>query len=199
MYSSYVCGLSVRLYERLLMRSKKTKVLVLCATLAALSVVLLSIGSFIEVLDLTAAMLASILTFVAVIEGGRVKAILTYAVTVILGFVLLPVKLPALIYALSGYYPVIKSIIERKSKRIVAIILKAVFFNASLALFLLSVRFFVPNFELMPELKLGRILTYAVTFLLGNATFALYDILLTRVISLYLFKIRHRLGLDKNR
>ena len=182
------------------MRSKQIKTLVLCAVLAALSTVILSLGCFLEVFDMSAAMLATLLIPVAVIEGGKVKGVLTYIVTVLLGFLILPVKTPALIYALSGYYPTLKAVVEKKiKKRILAFFIKAIFFNLSLTVFLLSIRLFVPQFEIFPELELGKVLTYIITFAVGNAIFVLYDILLTRVISFYLFNLRHRLGLDKNR
>lgn len=48
--------------------AKKTKCIALCALLAALGVAVLWIGSVIDVLDLSAAMFASILTVIPVIE-----------------------------------------------------------------------------------------------------------------------------------
>lgn len=181
------------------MRSKQTKLLVLTALLAALSVVILSIGSFIEVLDLTSAMLASLLIVIAVIEGGKLRATLTYFTAALLGFILLPVKLPALIYSLAGYYPVVKAFIEKIKNRVIGTVLKLLFFNLMLTLFLIFVRLFVPTFEIFPELELGKVLPYAIAYGVGNLTFVLYDVLLTKVIVLYIFRIRHKLGLDKHR
>ena len=51
--------------------AKKTKCIALCAILAALGIALLFIGSIIDVLDLSAAMFASILTVIPVIECGK--------------------------------------------------------------------------------------------------------------------------------
>ena len=80
-----------------------------CAMLSALGVVLLLIGSFVEVMDLSAAAIASLLCVFAVIEYGGASPWLIFAVTSVLSMVLLPTKTPALMYlAFFGYYPIIK-------------------------------------------------------------------------------------------
>ena len=76
-------------------RSGKIKTLALCSMLAALGVVVLLLGSFIEVLDLSAAMLASLILVITVIETGKAWPWLTYSVTALTALLLLPYKLPA--------------------------------------------------------------------------------------------------------
>ena len=64
----------------------------LCAVLSALGVVLLYLGSFIEVLDLSVALLASLAIVVLVIERGGAYPMMTYGVTALLSLLLLPNK-----------------------------------------------------------------------------------------------------------
>lgn len=73
--------------------------------------------------------LASFFTGVMFIEGRLKYSLLTFAVVSLLGFVL-PVDRMSLIYYVCffGYYPIIKSYIERINKLSVEIIIKTVFF-----------------------------------------------------------------------
>ena len=91
--------------------SKKTstqvKYLTVSAMLCALGVVILGLGAVIEVLDITVAVIASLLTVYAVIEIGGAYPWLIWVVTSIVALLLLPLKTPVLFYAfLTGYYPV---------------------------------------------------------------------------------------------
>ena len=72
------------------MKNGKVKQMTVCAALAALGVVLLSIGPLIDVLDASLAVLASILCIVAVIEYGKAAPWLVFAVTAVLSLVLMP-------------------------------------------------------------------------------------------------------------
>ena len=77
---------------------KATRRLAVSAVLAALGVVLLLLGSLVQVLDLSMAAIASLLVVFAVIEIGGKYPILIYLVTSVLSLLLLPVKTAALIY-----------------------------------------------------------------------------------------------------
>ena len=93
---------------------KRTKYLTVSAMLCALSVIILSLGSLIEVLDITTAVLASLLCIYAVIEMGGAYPWLIWPVTSILALLLLPQKTPALFYALfAGFYPILKEKLEK--------------------------------------------------------------------------------------
>ena len=75
---------------------KRTKYLTVCAMLCALSVIILSLGSLIEVLDISVAVFASLLCIYAVIEIGGAYPWLVWLVTSVLALLLLPQKTPAL-------------------------------------------------------------------------------------------------------
>lgn len=167
-------------------RSEKTKRLAICAMLSALGVVLLYIGSLVEVLDISMAAIASLFVIFAVIEYGSV-AWAIYAVTGILSAILLPNKLPAAMYLLFlGFYPIIKEKIEKINKKALQWGVKIAVFN-----FCLIALIFLTNVLLAFEFS--KIFVFeAVFLLLANFTFVIYDIALTRLISLYLFRLRRK-------
>ncbi len=154
--------------------------------LAALSVALLYVGSVIEVLDISAAVIASLLCIVAVIELGGSAPWLVYSVTSVLSLVLLPYKMPAFMYAVFfGFYPIIKEKLERHLKRWLAWVIKIVIFNVAIfATVTASKWLFVAE---------ATTIGFEIAFIaLAELTLVLYDIALTRVVTLYIFKLRKR-------
>ena len=94
---------------------KTTLRLTLSAIICALSVVLLWLGGLIQILDLSVAVLVSMLVVFAVIELRGKYPYLIYAVTSVLSFLLLPVNSAAMTYVLfAGYYPIIKALLEKQ-------------------------------------------------------------------------------------
>jgi len=168
---------------------KATRRLTASAILAALGVVLLLLGSFVQVLDLSMAAIASILVVFAVIEIGGKYPMLIYAVTSVLSLLLLPVKTAALIYfVFAGYYPILKAVLEGRLTKPVAWLLKVVIFGAAVAVGLFAA---------------GKLFFMDLSWIFANwwfllcllPVFVLYDIALTRLISAYLGKWRDRLRL----
>lgn len=172
-------------------RIKKTKALALCSVFSALGVVLMYIGALTEVLDLTAAALASMLTLIIYIEIGGIYPYMVYAVTSLLSLLLLPQKFAALIYLLiAGYYPMLKGHCERLPKRFLEWAAKLAVFNAALTLAILASRFIL--------LASGLTKVYVISlFLLGNFTFIVFDIALSMLVRLYFLKYRKLLKIEK--
>ncbi len=166
---------------------KRTRRLAISAILSALGVVILYLGALIEVLDLSVAVIASFLCVLAVLEMGGAWPWLIYAVTSILSLVLLPLKTAAIVFVVfAGYYPIVKAYYERLS-RVLSWVLKLVHFGVALTVLVLVSRF------LLPDPITEKPLFLVVIYLVGTFVFVLYDVALTRVISLYLFKLRDRL------
>ena len=168
---------------------KATRRLAVSAVLAALGVVLLLLGSLVQVLDLSMAAIASLLAVFAVIEIGGKYPILIYLVTSVLSLLLLPVKTAALIYfVFAGYYPILKAVLEGRLARPVAWLFKIVIFCSAVALGLFAA---------------GKLFLMDLSWIFANwwfllcllPVFVLYDIALTRLISAYLRKWRTRLRL----
>lgn len=173
--------------------SKKTSVqvkyLTVSAMLSALGVVILGLGSIIEVLDITVAVFASLLVTYAVIEIGGAYPWLIWVVTSVIALLLLPLKTPVLFYAfLTGYYPILKQKIERRMARLPAWTAKMGMLAASLLIIWGVSKLFFP--ELL-ETTGGWIMA-AATIVVGIACFVLYDILLGRLITRYFVKWQKR-------
>ena len=171
--------------------SQQIKYLTVSAMLCALGIIVLGIGSVVEVLDITVAVIASLLTVYAVIEIGGIYPWLIWIVTSILALVLpLPIKtsLPFYIF-LTGYYPIIKQKIEKHIKsRVPAWALKMGVFSISLGVMYAVMRLFFPNLlETTDGIKM-----IAATVALAVLAFVLYDICLTRLITFYFVKLQKR-------
>ena len=156
--------------------------------LAGLGVAVMYLGSFIEVLDLSVAVLASLFCIVAVIEINRKWALGIYVATAVLSVLLLPNKFPAAVYLMfAGFYPILKEILEGKIRSRVAVYaVKMLIFNVAFAAIIAASVFVLrlPVYEGWMLLAL---------ILLGNVVFVVYDIALTRLITVYLVTIRPRL------
>jgi hypothetical protein len=96
---------------------KGTRPLALAAMLAAAEFILLLLGSVIPSGRLALAAIAGTANFITHIECGRRNTLLVYAAVSLLGLILPPLKAPAVLYfAFFGYYPLVKSVIERLGK-----------------------------------------------------------------------------------
>ena len=180
--------------------SNKTKKLTLGAILSAMGVALLFVGSFIETLDLTMAALASFFCIFAVIELGGAYPWLIFSVTGVLSVILMPYSLTGWFYLLFfGYYPILKEKFERLS-RPVSWILKVLILNAALIVCVLVAYFLffggsgegniLSAFTLVfGDSNAGEIMAIAV-YALANVTFIVYDIALTKLITVYFIKIK---------
>ncbi len=169
---------------------RRTKRLTVSAMLAALSVILLAIGLlFADLLDLSAAALASILCIYAVIELGGAYPWMIWAVASFLGLLLLPQKSPAFFYLFLGLYSILKEKLE-KLPRLPSLLLKLAFFHVCLAIGWGLLCIFAPTQAI---LAFGWMLL--ATYALGLVAFLVYDYALSKLITFYLLRLRGRLGL----
>jgi hypothetical protein len=166
--------------------SQQIKYITLSAMLSALGVIIMEIGAFIEVLDLSTALLASMLCIYAVIEIRGSYPWMIWLVTSILSLILLPIKTPAVFYALFfGFYPILKEKLERLP-RLLSWILKLVIFHLSIGVMWGVFKLFIP--AALEDMGMGWMLL--ALYALGLVCFVLYDIALTRLITFYLFRLR---------
>ena len=168
-------------------RRKSTARLATAAVLAALGVVFLTLGAFVEVLDLSMAAIASLAVVFAVIELKGKYPYLVYLVTSVLALLLLPNKTPALLYALfAGYYPILKACLEGRFSHTVSWLIKILTFHAAFVLIAFL------SIKLLTLYEITWQQWYLVIFVLATAVFVLYDIALTRLITAYLVRWRRR-------
>ena len=167
------------------------KRIVVSGVLVALSVIILYLGCAIEVLDITMSAIVSLLVVVIVIEMGYSYAWLTYIASAILSVILLPQKSPAIFYAcFMGFYPILKSYIERIESGLVRWIIKLIVGNAAIGLMFAILLIFIPD-----EFEGGVMLL--ITYALAVAAFVMYDIALSKLITLYFKMIRDRIKIYK--
>lgn len=170
-------------------RALRTRQLVCCAILSALSVVLLLIGGVSGILDLTALVIAGLCVAFAVIEIDYRWAWLVWAVTAVLSLIVLPTKEIAVMYLLGGMYPIAKSSFEQFYP-LFSWIFKLSMFNSLFLLFILIAQKVLGLSGMGYEFN-------AVTILIGNGVFLLYDFALTVFITFYLVRLRRRIHLPK--
>ena len=150
-----------------------------------MSVIILYFGAVFDVMFLSMAAICSVIVVYAVIEIGGTYPWLIYIITSVLSMLLLPNKMPALAYLLfAGVYPIIKSYSERLPT-VVSWIIKLAAFNLALT-FLIFISKYIMGIE---DLTFGF---SPVVYAIGNATFILFDYVLTKMITLYLRRLRPR-------
>lgn len=153
--------------------------------LTALGVVLLTLGSVFQTIDLTMAAIASLCVVLAMIELGGKEALLIYLATALLALLIVPQKLIAAEYALfAGLYPLIKSLAERLG-RVLSWVVKLVFANLSLTLLILASK-------LLFSLPVESGWLLAATYVLVNVTVVVFDIALTKLITFYYIRLQAR-------
>ncbi len=156
--------------------------------IAALSIVTMLLTAVIPYLTYALPALAGVLLVLMVIEINKKWAVCTYIAVSILSFLILPDKEAAMMYfAFFGCYPIVKPVLEAKiSNNKLCWLAKAVFFNiAAVAAYIVII--FVFAIPLDETEELGK---WAIPALLGmgNVMFILYDICITRMVTLYLHK-----------
>lgn len=179
--------------------NKNLKKLTAGALLSAMGVAMLSLGGIIETVDLSMAALASFMCIFAVIEMGGAYPWLIFSVTGVLSVIIMPHNMGAWFYLLFfGYYPILKEKVERL-KRPISWVVKMLILNVALALGLLIVGYIVYGgqkgfFDLINsimETEFGTLATVGLIILV-EVTFIIYDLALTRLITYYTVKLRHR-------
>lgn len=154
--------------------------------LAALSVVVLFIGTVTGVMDLTGICVASAFTAIAVVELGGAYPWLIWAVVSVISFILLPDKSIAAAYALfGGVYPMLKLYFERLG-RIAEWAAKLGYGGAVLAALYALSRFVFGIPQETGVLMVGLGVGYAVFFVI-------YDYALSVAMTLYVQRLRPKL------
>ena len=159
--------------------------------LTALGVVLMFLTGLIPIGTYALPAIAGVLLIVAVIEIGAKWAWMIYAAVAVLSLLFAADKEAALLFVLFfGYYPVLKSFLERISNKVLSWISKFAVFNvAVVACFFLAV-----NFLQLPEDSFTVFGIYLpwVFLILGNAVFLIYDIALSVFVATYVEKLHNR-------
>ncbi|MEF2837358.1 MAG: hypothetical protein U0N82_06505 [Oscillospiraceae bacterium] len=161
------------------MPSKRTPAanIALGGILAALAVIIMSMGTLIPIATYVCPMLCCLmLQLVLKICGGRI-AWAWYGAVSLLSLLMAPDKEAAAVFLALGYYPIVKPRLDRRKGKW---LWKGLFFNAViLILYWLLMHIFGFDQLAAEFADMGMILT-AVMLLLGNVTFFLLDKLLEK-------------------
>ena len=181
-------------------RRLTTRRMVTCALLCALAVVFLGMGALIEVFDLTAAAVAALILLPVLLCYGGKYAWLSYAVTAVLGVMLMPQSLATWTFAgLTGYYPIIKNRLDRLP-RVLGCIVKLLLLTAVLCLYLAVFHFLVMGGEgsfadsFLKGFGEAEGSTYMAWAVIGLSvfTYVLFDILIDRLLVIYYLRWQKR-------
>ncbi len=171
---------------------KKSGRVALAGIVCALSFIAMLL-TVIPVTEIALPAIAGALLILLVIELGVKWGFLGYVVVAILSLLMAPsIESRVLFVLFFGYYPVLKALLERIPFRFVGWLLKFLVFNATAIggyLLLMRVLLVVDPADFV----LFGVFLPGVFLLAGNVVFLLYDIGLTRWISLYLHFWRPRL------
>ena len=157
---------------------KKAKITAVCGMMAALSVVLMFITTFVPVLVYVLPIVTGLIVFFVSRLADKKWAMGVFFSTAFLSLVLLTDKEAALTYTLFfGYYPLLKETIEKLPK-ILSWLIKFLLFNiAAVSIGFLGVLLFGVSGEEYNEF--GKF-TIPVLLALANVTFTLYDVALSK-------------------
>ncbi len=156
-------------------RKTPASTMALGGVLAALAVVIMSLGGLIPVATYVSPMLCALLLQMVLISCGARTAWAWYGAVALLAVLLSPDKEAAAVFVFLGYYPIIKPKLDKLPLRA---LWKGILFNASVAvMYYLLLRLFgmeTLNQE-FAEMGVGML---AILLLMGNVTFFLLDRLL---------------------
>jgi len=174
----------------------KIKSLALSGVFAGLSLALMWTGSFIPSMDYALPAMAGMLTLLLVLELNSLWALGVYAAAAALSLLLLPTKGVPLLYAMFfGYYPALKSTLERRLPAWLAWICKLAAFNAAVvSAYVLATKVFNIDLDDFGETfgRWAKIVMLAV----GNFSFWMYDYMVLSVFA-GLYRKRWRKKLHK--
>ena len=168
---------------------KKSREIAFLGIISALSVVFLLLGALVEVLDITSAILASLMLLIAH-EELKGKSVLVYLATAVISFFFVFFSpMPAIEYTIFGLYPLIKPLIK-KAPKVISYILKGVYIIFASLGSVVVMYFLVPSSVERPYMLAIYIALFALVIIL-------FDLLIVRFKRYYHFKLRSMLRIDR--
>jgi len=163
--------------------NKKTRNMTLSALFTALTLIALYIASVWPTGLFGLVAFASLFGAAAVIDASLASGTYVYIASSVLGMLLLPDKAAPLLYIFFfGYYPVVKSLIERLKSIILRWVIKLAVFNIALTAIWLFFRALIFDFgDNAPD--------FLLLCVSGSAVFALFDYGFTKVAWLYINRV----------
>lgn len=127
-------------------------------------------------------------------ECGTKFSLIQFLASALIGMLLVPFKSQIILFiAFIGYYPIVKSYIERMENRGLEWVVKILFFNA-----ILIAAYFILKYLLLAYINFGPIFSYVLSHLFlviifAEIVFVLYDCMLSMLATYYVNAIQKRL------
>ncbi len=158
----------------------------LCGMVVALSVVLMLLGAIIPVAMFIAPAAGGLLIGAVAEECGHRYAWITYGAASVLGVLFVPDKETALFFvALLGYYPLVKPRLDRLRPAPLRVGAKLLLCNGAVALLYGVLLVLFPAAQMPDEVQEAAFAMAAVTLLIGNVAFLLFDRALVNLLKVY--------------
>lgn len=157
--------------------------------MTALAVVFMLL-SYIPYLTYTAPAVSGLFMVIIAIELSGKWAYASYFASSVLIFMLAENEAKILYILFFGLYPILKGSIEKIRNLPVEYVVKFLFFNVAMALEILA-SVYVLGIPLESN-GIAGVYLYVVIALLANVLFIVYDIAVTRLISLYMYRLHDR-------
>ena len=160
------------------------------AVFMALSAIFMMATSVIPIASFAFPAIAGALLIVINVELGRKWALLVYAGVSLLSLFLSSDHTAVVSFIVFfGYYPIVKGIIEKCRKPVLEWVLKMLLFNAAIAVgVLLTILLFGMDILLMEYSEFGKA-GLGIFILACEVIFVVFDIALTRLITLLIYRI----------
>ena len=170
---------------------KSAKKITFCAILSALCVVIMLVSYF-PYLTYAVPAFASLVIMVILIELGFKWAFFSYLTASFLVFLFAETESKILFIMFFGFYPIIKSLIERIGKPFFEWCIKFLVFNSAvlLAYYILTKLFMLPIDDMGELQRYGT----AILLLLANVVFIFYDVVISKMAVAYISKFHSRVA-----
>jgi hypothetical protein len=155
-----------------------------CAIFSALCVTLITVGTLLEIFDITVAAVCSFITYISLIEFGTKSSILVFFTSCDLSFIVIPSVSTAFLYytLFFGYYPILKKYLSKLNKYLATAISTLLF----TLIMILLVTLFRKLFGLLNE----PLSIYITLILVSDFFFIVYDYAINIFAFLYIKKFR---------
>ncbi|MDD6478769.1 MAG: hypothetical protein PUF48_03005 [Oscillospiraceae bacterium] len=169
---------------------KNTSKLTFSAIMSALAVIFV-VAAYFPYLTYALPAIAGLAAMAVLIETDAKWATLTYISSALICFFVAESEAKLLYICFFGYYPIAKYFIEKLKNSVFEWILKFIFFNAAV---LAAYFLFAGLFKVSAE-DFGILGKYGSYIFLGlaNIVFVLYDITVSRMAAVYMFKLHSRI------
>ena len=172
---------------------KKSSKLSLCGMMCALSVVFMFLTGVFPYATYALPALAGLTLIVLVVEISKRWAVVAYLAISLISLLIAPDRTAVLLFIVFfGYYPILKSVIETKCKRVAEWVWKILVFNAAVGISYGFMQLFVSTEDLLVFFGKYGIwgILFGIVFL--NIVFVIYDIAVSRIITAYIHWFRPR-------